>query len=638
MRKWVGRRSVARAMRCAMGDGRGSEELITGSVPRGLVVPDRAAAGPGTLPCWGLHTRRLHMLVDWAVVSGRGGGTSGAQRAAAAPPTTAAESGLQLDDESTKYNTRLTAHANGGRWEQASTVCAEMSAAGVRPTVATCDALLMAYAKEPHWDLAMDCFLAMKAAGVQPDGVTYTALIAAYGDSGQWERARAVFGAVKAAGVVPHVSTYNAMIALYNNHRQLELVAALEVDMCREGVAFDDVTYNATMTAFGNDGHVEGVRYLLNWMPKEGWIPGDVAYHALVNAYGNDITWGQDYGNQWQGALAAFEEMKGAGIEPDMRAYNILMDAYGNGLQWERALATYDEMKAAGIQPDVGTYNVLIDACTKGAQWERAMAMLQEMKSAGVEPNRDTYNTLIALYAMCERGRWKRGLAVFEDMKAAGLTPDVGTYDMLLSMLWLCGQRRTAIELYVEASKAGVYPPQVSLEMLILDFLPVGPALAATTLWLDAIAAAAMQSPTALPEHLAVLLGQYEQLSTQSIHHVHEFSAFHATEDDDVIPLRCPMPDVASNPVTHFLQQLESPFKYPAPPYKHGFSNGLLADRAAVCAWLVHLRPVIQQVCGDAEATTLAATRVSKRRAGRRARSRSASVGILTTPRSTDLR
>jgi pentatricopeptide repeat protein len=647
MRKWVGRRSMARAMRCALGDGKTSEGLITGSILRGVVVPDRASDGrhvPGPPPCWGLHTRRLHVLVDWAVASGRGRGTGETQRAAAAPPAAAAERGVQLDDDSTElasamltdesrpgglgitiedfvlkarnaYDTRLTAHAKGGRWEQASAVCAEMSAAGVRPTVATCNALLTAYAKEPHWDRAMDCFLAMKAAGVQPDDVTYNCLIAAYGHGGQWERARAVFGAVKAMGVVPHVSTYNAMLALYNNYRQLHLIWALDEEMCEAEVAFDEVTYNTIITAFGNDGQSEAVRFQLHWMQEEGWTPGGVAYHALINAYGNDITWGEGYGNQWEGALAAFEEMKAAGVQPDVRAYNILMDAYGNGLQWERALAAYDEMKAAGMQPDVGTYNVLMDACTKAAQWERAMAMLEEMKSAGVEPNRDTYNTLIALYAMCERGRWERALAVFEEMKAA-VQPDVGTYDMLLSVLWLCGQRRTAIELYVEASKAGVYPLQDSLETLTLDFLPVGPALVATTLWLDAIAEAALRSPNAVPERLWVLPGHYEQLSTQSIHHVHEYSAFHATDDDDVIPLRCPAPDVAINPVTHFLQQLDSPFKVSRPPIR----NGLVANRGAVCAWLAHLCPFIQHVCGDEQAASPGAKRVLARRAGRRAR------------------
>jgi len=540
----------------------------------------------------------------------------------------AAEGGVQPldDDDSTTYNTRLTAHGDDGRWEQASAVCAEMSAAGVKPTVATCDALLTAYAREGggHWDRALDVFLAMRAAGVQPAGVTYNALIAAYGDGGQWERARAVFGAVKAAGVVPDVSTYNAMIALYNNCRQLELVTALVEEMWEEtGVEFNEFTFNAVMTAYGNCGQCDYLPYMLNMMQDEGWTPGDAAYHALINAHGTALVWGEEYGNQWEGALAAFEEMKAVGVQPDVRAYTILMDAYGNGLQWERALAAYDDMKAAGMQPDVGTYNVLLDACTKAAQPERAMATLEEMKVAGVAPDRDTYNTLIALHALTsERGRWERALAVFDEMKAAGVQPDVGTYDMLLSVLWLCGQRRTAIELYLEASKAGVYNPQASLETLILDTLPLGPALAATTLWLDAIAATALQSPTALPEKLVMELPVYAQVSPQSIHHVDEFCVFHeqreaCAEDDCVIPgwdlRRHSCEDVVSvkfAPSTSFMKQLESPFKL------RNDVSGMEADRDAVCAWLARLGPVIPHVCGDAEA----ATRASERRAGRRAR------------------
>ena len=181
----------------------------------------------------------------------------------------------------------------------------------------------------------------------------------------------------------------------------------------------NDVTYDALSTAFGNDGHVGMVRNVLEMMQDMGRTPGDVVYHALINAHGNKVTWGEEYGNEWEGALAAFEEMKAVGVQPDVRAYTILMDAYGNGLQWERALAAYDDMKAAGMQPDVGTYNVLLDACTKAAQPERAMATLEEMKVAGVAPDRDTYNTLIALYAMCARGRWKCSLALRTYMHAA---------------------------------------------------------------------------------------------------------------------------------------------------------------------------------------------------------------------------
>jgi pentatricopeptide repeat protein len=229
---------------------------------------------------------------------------------------------------------------------------------------------------------------------------------------------------------------------------------------------------------------------------------------------------------------------------------------------------------------------------------------------------------------MCERGRWKCSLAAFDEMKAAGLTPDVGTYDMLLSVLWLCGQRRTAIELYVEASKAGVYPPRGSVGVLVLDSMPLGPALAATTLWLDAIAAAA---PDDLPDTLLVETPVFNQLSTQSIHYVNELCEFYLEEagakDDGVVLLRRKEKSngVGTCAVISFMQQLESPFMI----LQTGGSDDacMWAARDAVCAWLARLGPVIQHVCtrGDRDAEVVL-TRNSERRPGIRRRSNAAAT------------
>jgi pentatricopeptide repeat domain-containing protein 1 len=227
----------------------------------------------------------------------------------------------------------------------------------------------------------------------------------------------------------------------------------------------------------------------------------------------------------------------------------------------------FEEMNAAGVQPTVITYSALISACEKGAQWQRAVEVFEEMKAAGVQPTVITYSALISA---CEKGgQWERAVAVFEEMKAAGVQPDVITFNPLINVLWRGGQRRTAVDLYTVASQAGVYPLQTerTLNKIDLHFTSAGAAQAATTLWLDEIAAASLEQ-LALPATFTVITGQ----------------GSHSRETGES--------EVKDATTTFLLDELNSPFKAPSDN-----PGRLEADRDAVCEWLGALEPIAERVC-----------------------------------------
>ena len=60
----------------------------------------------------------------------------------------------------------------------------------------------------------------------------------------------------------------------------------------------------------------------------------------------------------------------------------------GKAGAWERALALLDQMRAAGVQPDVVTYSSLIAACQAcGGRWQAALALLDQMQAEGAHPD-----------------------------------------------------------------------------------------------------------------------------------------------------------------------------------------------------------------------------------------------------------
>ena len=64
--------------------------------------------------------------------------------------------------------------------------------------------------------------------------------------------------------------------------------------------------------------------------------------------------------------------------------YNSLISACEKGEQWQRALAFFDEMKLACVVRDTISYNATISACGNGGQWQRALSLLSEMPFAQV--------------------------------------------------------------------------------------------------------------------------------------------------------------------------------------------------------------------------------------------------------------
>jgi hypothetical protein len=156
---------------------------------------------------------------------------------------------------------------------------------------------------------------------------------------------------------------------------------------------------------------------------------------------------------------------------------------------------------------------------------------------------------------------------VFEEMKAAGVQPDVQTFNPVINVLWRGGQRRTAVDLYVVASQAGVYPLQTerTLNKIDLHDTSAGAACAATTLWLDEIATASLEQPASLQATFTVITGQGN----------------HKAGESEV-----------KDAVVFLLEELNSPFQAPSDN-----PGRLQADRDAVCEWLGALGPIAERVC-----------------------------------------
>lgn len=99
----------------------------------------------------------------------------------------------------------------------------------------------------------------------------------------------------------------------------------------------------------------------------------------------------------------------------DVKSYTQVITAHIRVGSGKRAVAMLDEMREAGVEPNVITYNAAISAFTKVGQWENALSLFKAMAKAGVEANAITRNAVVsAVGGLCDRADRRARTAAVE--------------------------------------------------------------------------------------------------------------------------------------------------------------------------------------------------------------------------------
>lgn len=81
------------------------------------------------------------------------------------------------------------------------------------------------------------------------------------------------------------------------------------------------------------------------------------------------------------------ELMQENGVEPSLRAYNHVVDAYANAHDVDGALAAYKRIKQLGLQPDLYTYGILIKAFVQHSRLSEAFVIFEQLKKSDLIPD-----------------------------------------------------------------------------------------------------------------------------------------------------------------------------------------------------------------------------------------------------------
>jgi len=158
------------------------------------------------------------------------------------------------------------------------------------------------------------------------------------------------------------------------------------------------------------------------------------------------------------------KEMKELAIRPDLLTYNSAMELFGrHGLE-DEAWALVDDMKAAGIMPDIETYRFLLQVhlinttslksllilcfllqSVRFAPHEATWSVLEVMRVAGIEHTEGTYAPLIQRYL--DDSNLEMAFKFLVEMERRGLSPTLKTAEGVITLAAQRRMPRLALEL-----------------------------------------------------------------------------------------------------------------------------------------------------------------------------------------------
>ncbi|WIA14814.1 hypothetical protein OEZ85_003296 [Tetradesmus obliquus] len=236
--------------------------LAAGLLDRALAVWEDAQAAECPLDC--------RLCITYIEVCSRKG--LGERALAMYDAMRAAPKGSKLAPTVHAYTAAMRAATEGGAWQKALDIWADMTAAGVLPTGHAFAAAMSACAAGSNWQQAVALFEDMCRAGIKPDVVSCTALISALAAAGQWQRGESVVQWMLSTGVRPNVRTYTALLTALGNARQWDRAQEMLGLMQQPswgGVAPNSYTYAALLKCLGECGEWRRAEALFGLLERQ---------------------------------------------------------------------------------------------------------------------------------------------------------------------------------------------------------------------------------------------------------------------------------------------------------------------------------------------------------------------------------
>ena len=353
------------------------------------------------------------------------------------------------------FNTLLDSCSKAGELDIALSVKAMLEAANILPDDRTFTTLIATVARKTSNasgvndpTLAFSFLEEMQSLDIRPNGMTYSALIDVCGrcqrsdlalkglrlmeDQKARERELLDLPPEKRHSLPAEVGAWTAAIkACGRTPGKIESAIKLFYAMPNFGVYPNTVTCGCLSDCLLRQGRTSESLDVLRYMKKNGIAPSEVMYTSLMTSASRLA----QSKSGLPSAVEVYSELMQSLVElsskKDLSSNSVplpLSERPRDSSELYQVSLVFQEMKAAGVEPDLACYNAMLKACANVGDVQRASEILESIRSSeDMDPNDKTWRHIIRAAGKANRidvalSTWK--VAIKELNEADGTRPE----------------------------------------------------------------------------------------------------------------------------------------------------------------------------------------------------------------------
>ena len=340
------------------------------------------------------------------------------------------------------YATVINAHIELGQYLKGTERYTEMINRGIIPNVQTINTIMKLYMRLKKPNDAIDCFDFFKEYNLNPDVYSYSTLMDAYIEKADYTEAIAVFEIMQDNDVLPDTVTICTIMKLYLKVHEPHNAILIHGLFKKYNIPQSEYSFATLINAYTENGNYDKAFETFDEMIANNYIPDAptintimklhlklkqprqaIKAHSLHKKYSvketeysfNILIKACNEAGRYNKAIEVFHQMQS---RSDIRLNNVtissVMHLYNKMNKPNKTIDTFELYQRYNIEPNIYAYNCLINAYESQNNIKAACDTIRMLHSKGIKCTTYTFQPVLKHYQL--RGDKRRFYKIWDAM------------------------------------------------------------------------------------------------------------------------------------------------------------------------------------------------------------------------------
>lgn len=222
--------------------------------------------------------------------------------------------------------------------------------------------------------------------GIKPNLVTWNGLVSGYAMWGRHKEALSTIHRIKSSGLTPNVVSWTALISGCSQNENYTDSLKFFIQMQEEGIRANSATVSILLKACAGLSLLHKGEEIHCLCIRKGFVEDIFVATGLINMYSKS--------GKFKSAHQVFRKIK----NKTLASWNCMIMAfaiYGFG---KEAISLFDEMRGAGVQPDAITFTALLSGCKNSGLVDEGWKLFDSMSTDyNIAPTVEHFSCMVDL-------------------------------------------------------------------------------------------------------------------------------------------------------------------------------------------------------------------------------------------------